>query len=85
MYQRLQCEACCRVFDHRDELKADTTIWCPHCSARYIPPAERRHMAQLLQRHRESFSARTNVRPNEEASQGSPEPNLPQRTLPRAG
>lgn len=78
MYQRLQCETCCRVFDHRDELKADTTIWCPHCSARYIPPAERRHMAQLLQAHRESFSTRTNLRTSEAASRGSLEPNPPQ-------
>jgi len=44
MYQRLQCHACCRVFDHRDELQSQSTIWCPFCSAVYIWPVERDRM-----------------------------------------
>lgn len=44
MYQRLQCHACCRVFDHLDELQSPSTIWCPFCAAVYIWPAEREQM-----------------------------------------
>jgi len=49
MDQNSECEVCCKQFVRREQAKG-SVVWCPHCGARQVAPAERMQLRDIVQR-----------------------------------